>query len=94
MSVINVPNIDWCNVVKGLSSVPLFDMLLKEAKAIGEDLVNICEKTGDIKLANVSLSDSYFVSQWPGGDYKIELRFFDDDDKNIGNITFFSHVTK
>jgi hypothetical protein len=80
--------------VKGLSSIPIFDMLVKEAKAMGEDFLNICEKTGDIKIANVSFTNSYFASQWPAGDYKNEITFFDDIDKNIWNMTFLSHITK
>lgn len=81
-------------MVKGLLLLPFTDIIFKEAKAIGEDFFEICKRKGDIKMLNISLSNSKFVSQWPNGDYRTEVRFYDDEDANIGNVTVDSHVSQ
>lgn len=93
VKVLYFPDIEWCRVVDGLRTLPLFEILLNEAKTMGEDLINFCFRIGDIKVTNVSLSNSSFVSKWPAGDFKSVFKFFDDDDDNISNMTFYSHIT-
>lgn len=87
-------DLEWCKIVKGLKLIPIFDSILSAAKELGEDLIELCWKTGEIKIANASLSKSPFVTQFPSGDYKTAIRFFDDDDSNIMNFTFYSHISQ
>lgn len=91
---LHFPEIPWCKVVDGMKFIPLFDLLLNEAKVMGDDLLEVCHRIGDLKATNVSFSNSTFVSKWPSGDYKVEIRFYDDADADIFSVNFFMFITQ
>lgn len=86
--------IEWCRVVDGMKAIPLFEILLNEAKIMGKDLLEVCHRIGDLKASNITFNNSTFVSKWPTGDYKVELKFYDADDPNIFNVNFFMFITQ
>lgn len=92
MSHLLFPDLQWCKIVDGLKSVPIFEIFLNVAKDLSEDFLEICKRKGDFKVTNASIG-SIFISKWPGGEYKTSIRFFDDDDTNIENFTFYSLIT-
>lgn len=77
-----------------MKSIPLFEILLDEAKIMGKDLLEVCHRVGDLKAANVTFNNSTFVSKWPTGDYKVVIKFYDADDPNIFTVNFFMFVTQ
>jgi hypothetical protein len=90
--IMSIPNIPACRILEGLKFAPIFDIFLKDVKTIAQDFLNICSKTGEIKAMNVSCSGSEFVSRFPDGEYRVELRLFDEQDDNIVNTTLYSHL--
>jgi hypothetical protein len=88
----SIPNIPACRILNGLKLAPIFDIFLKEIKAVAQDFLNICSKTGEIKAMNVSCSGSEFVAKFADGEYRIEVRLFDAEDNLIGNTTLYSHL--
>jgi hypothetical protein len=85
-----LPEIEWCRLVGGDKGFPMFDFLLADAEKFGKDFLEVCTRTGDMRLSNYSLEDSAFASKFPTGDYRVEFKFFDDIDDNIYNMTFFA----
>ena len=86
-SVLNIPAIEWCNIMGGFKSFPFFDMILKEVKTVTDDVFDFCLRAGEFKFSNYSFSKSPLTAKFPPGDYQLNLRVFDDDDDNIYNIT-------
>lgn len=82
------PDIEWCKNMKQENLIPIFEMLRQEAKMMGEDVTELCDRTGEFKFSNVTYANSTFVSKFPRGDYKIELNFFDKIDSNIFAINY------
>lgn len=88
-SLLRHTDIEVCKLFKGLSSNPLFTMLLNVGREIENGLHDICEKTGEIKIHNISHHNSSGSSFWPAGEFKTVTRIFDDLDDNIVNGTFY-----
>ena len=72
-----------------MSFSPFVQLLVKSLKEHFGNYFESCEKVGEYKLRNVSIQDLPLLAQWPKGQYKVELRFFDKDDDNIVNTTLF-----
>lgn len=89
---LNFPNVEWCKNVAGMRTNPFFESLLNAAKVIGKDLLEFCNRTGEMILANVSFANVPLVTGWPSGDYKTVYRFYDDLDDNIYNVSHFSII--
>lgn len=60
---------------------------------MGDDFVETCQRKGDIRISNVSFSNSQFISKLPDGDYKTDIKFYDDEDKNVASFWFMSHIS-
>jgi hypothetical protein len=76
-----------CQLIKGLKLLPMFDIVMKEIKLLGEEFFDVCSRKGQIKAMNVSLHSSVLTSKVPNGDYRVMTHSFDTNDENIFNIT-------
>lgn len=91
------PAIEWCRTIEGFSSNIFFESLVNATRAVAKDLLEICHRTGDMKLVNVSFAKLPILTRWPSGDFRTEYRFFDALDDNIFNIShdaILAHVSK
>lgn len=75
--------------MSGFNSVPLIDMILNEFKSAAPELLEVCSRSGVIKLSNYSFARNPFTAKLPPGDYRFNMKFFDDFDDNILNQTDF-----
>jgi hypothetical protein len=82
------PKVEWCKIVKGINSNPFYDNVVSLTKVYAKDLLEICSRTGIFKVSNLTFTNSAFVSQWPDGDFKLDLKVFDDIDLNIYYVSF------
>lgn len=80
---LHFPDIEWCKNMKLTNLIPILEMLRNEAILMGKDVIEFCDRTGEFKFSNVTHVNSTFVSKFPAGDYKVELKFYDKIDVNI-----------
>jgi hypothetical protein len=81
-------------MMKGLNMFPFADLLLKEVKSAGQELTEICDRPGSFAVSNYSFAKSPMTAKFPAGDYRLNIKFFDDIDENIGNFTMIGTVSK
>lgn len=68
---------------------PFIKELLEVAVNITGEMIEVCKRSGDFSVSNVSLSKVSMVAIWPSGDYRISLKLFDDIDDNISNGSYY-----
>lgn len=89
-TVMNVTDIPICKVLFGGRSNRLTDHLTTLANALAIDMLELCSRTGDFKMMNVTMYNTTFNNLWPTGEYISMIRFFDSEDENIVSLTTFS----
>lgn len=86
------PDIEFCKLLKGIASSPFFDAILNVIQTLKAGMFDICRRSGDINIYNISYQNSSAIDVWPDGQYKTVARIFDDIDENIANGTFCSTI--
>jgi hypothetical protein len=71
-----------------VKNLPFFDVLKNEAKLMSEDLLELCDRPGRFKAFNVTFINSPIASKLPTGNYKVELKYYDDFDDDIFYVHF------
>lgn len=74
-------------VLFGGESNRLTDHLKSIASDMARDMLEICSRTGDFKMMNVTMYNTTFNTLWPNGEYLCTIRFFDSEDENIVSLT-------
>jgi hypothetical protein len=87
VNVVFFSKLEWCKITKGIGSIPYIDNVLEIIKDYGKDLLEICTRTGSFKVTNLTLARAKFFSFFPDGDYKLNLKLYDEIDLNIFNFT-------
>jgi hypothetical protein len=87
-----LPSIEWCKIVDGMQTNDFFGNLFNEVKTIAKDLLRVCSEVGDIKVENITLSDSKITAGFPTAHYRVTYKFYDDIDDNIYNLTQYTSV--
>lgn len=80
------PKIEFCRIYAGLEYSPLVNLIKNAAKSFKNGLLESCSRAGAISSYNISSADVP-VERWPSGNYKTEIKLFDDFDDNIFNLT-------
>jgi hypothetical protein len=93
-SVISFSEIPFCKILSGMKFLLIFDMIINSVLEIAEEFSEVCSRKGAFKAMNISFLDSSFVSQFPAGDYRVNLQIFDSKDENIFNITVHSTIVQ
>lgn len=91
--ILHFPDIDWCKIVNGFKSLPLFDIMLNDFNKHRESGLGVCSRTGEMRVSNFSFTSSSLASKFPSGNYQGNFKLFDDVDENIFNITLFLYIT-
>lgn len=86
----NVTDIPICRVLFGGKSNRLTDLLKTLADTLAVEMLEICSRTGDFKMMNVTMYNTTFNNLWPSGEYISMIRFFDSEDENIVSLTTVS----
>ena len=71
---------------------PFIQLLLKSLKEHLGTFFEACERVGEFTSRNISIQDLPILAQWPKGQYKVELKTFDEIDDNIVNATLFMTI--
>lgn len=87
------PIIEVCKIQGGMEAIPFISKIFNTLKSLSGNLMDACTTIGQIKVYNVSLVNSTLTRLWPSGDFITNLRFFDDIDDNIVNLTYWSKIT-
>lgn len=88
--VITLPKIELCNIFDAALENPFIAGMLNLIKSFEGNLMDICDKIGDIKASNISFRNSTFISMFPAGNYKTSFKVYDEIDSNIFNLTYYS----
>lgn len=73
-SIMKNPSIEFCKLIKGIASNPFFDAVLSMVDAVKTGMFDICRRSGDINIFNISHQNSSGVNVWPDGEYKTVAR--------------------
>lgn len=88
------PKLDWCKMAGGMKPSPAIEMFFQAAKSMGQALIDVCFKTGELKVANVTFGNNPYGAIHPAGNFRAIIRYYDDFDANIFNFTIFYIITK
>jgi len=80
-------------MVDGITTNLVYGFLLKNAKDVGGGAaMTACKMQGPFQMTNISFARNSYSMRWPSGDYRVNFNFYDDNDDNIYNITYYSSV--
>lgn len=74
-----------------MSTTFILENIVNFLKGFDSNVLNSCSVTGEMKMSNLTLDNSTFVLMWPTGDYQTKIRFYDQIDDNIFNVTCFNN---
>jgi hypothetical protein len=89
---LELPQIEWCKLVKGMKTTPLFETLLGIAAELAKDLLEVCFRTGEFKVSNITHANLSYIRAFPSGEYKSVYRVYDEFDGNIFNLTHYAVI--
>lgn len=92
--ILSFPKIQYCDIIGGMSTIPLIAGLLNFTKSLERNIWNFCSGPGEFSVSNITLANSILIEVFPSGDYKTYFVVYDDKDRNIFNITFEINVRK
>jgi hypothetical protein len=75
--------------LSGSKSLPFFDYVLNEFTTAAKSLLEVCSRTGEFRMSNYSLAKSELTAKYPPGEYRADVKFYDDIDDSIYNLTLF-----
>lgn len=55
-------------------------------------LLQLCTKTGDVRVYNISYTNATAFSLWPSGQYKVSMKLYDDKDDNIVTGSHYASI--
>lgn len=93
--ILNFENIDWCKIYNTAKEIQFFklfldDLVMRTSAAV---FLEICNKVGDFKAHNISVSNLPFFGPFPNGDYFISFKAYNDIDDLIMNVTATLRLT-
>lgn len=92
VKTLSFPDIAFCRILEGVDTIgstnPLLQSMWEAFSSVAGEMLEICERTGDFRLSNVSLSGIALLGLAPSGDYRIVSRVFDDLDNNVMNGSY------
>jgi hypothetical protein len=88
------PKIEWCKILENIGKIRFFDNIVEFVQIYAKDLLEVCTRTGNFKVSNVTFTESEFISKFPEGDYKTVFRLYDDVDLNIYNLTYTTIIVQ
>lgn len=91
-TIVNFTDLPICRIVEGSEENFLISKVIEHLRPTAKDLFEICSRTGDIKVANISLANSTVLALFPSGDYRITVKFFDSADDKIHQFSYNSSV--
>lgn len=65
--------------------------MLKEFKLVG-NVLEACSRAGEFKAVNVSFHNSSLAAAFPPRSYKASYKIFDEEDKNVYNLTYYASL--
>lgn len=78
----------------GASASLFLERFIAEIALVCRNIKKACNYQGEISVANVTFPEMEIISKLPPGNYKSSMRYYDEIDSNIVNVTFTSIVTK
>lgn len=71
-----------------------FQVFINTTQQIAGEIVEICDRSGDFKVWNMTFMNTTMIKLWPPGGYRVFYGFSDEIDRNIYNFTFEASVAK
>lgn len=92
--VMNYTDYPICDSFRKRNANFFFQAFINTTKQIAGEIINICDRSGDFKVWNMTFANSTMIKLWPPGGYRVFYKFFDVMDENIYNFTFEANVVK
>lgn len=96
--VVQIKDVEICKIFKDIKSAPIpfvGDFVTYLRTIAKGNYLDCCEGiVGKLAMINGTFANFSALNMYPQGDYKSIFHYFDNQDSNILNVTFLSHITK
>ncbi|KAG5668527.1 hypothetical protein PVAND_016466 [Polypedilum vanderplanki] len=86
--------IEVCKLFLGATNTIFLKQVLEWAMKISKDLTKLCNYSGELKFYNLTIPATALMMILPSGSHRTTLTFYDHEDENIFNITYWAIITK